>query len=1483
MLSENTYGDITLTPIVQPIPGAVRRDTGSKLFTDGMAADELLETGVLVQMNGENTDIGPVVLSGNGKSYELTVDGTCKYAMHLPSGSYSISSDRYGNLGSVDAGGTQIISFDSIDIKVRGIDAWAVELKSGENDGPHLDQASGSGSGDSAETIWHNVRQTQSGDLNSYNVYVNGESTGISAAYQSVTTVQYHTLTVELSDSPARQVFLKNGDTAIAMPRDSSGKVFTYTAPADDTEYTIVVDGTEIAPTVGKADFASTHTVSVPYKKATATVTVKLDGTAADLGIAPMIGENFMEETGEAGVYTYTSVNGSAQDVTIGDATALTAYMPDAVDGVINYYTVTYEKSGAESGMLPAESGRYYLAGTELTMPESGLSNGVQYFGGWNIGGTVYEAGDAVTVDSTLAATATWQKQPLNKPMNDGRVITMRMEGEPVSFVYNGRSQRPSVTLYAGDEILSDITDYDLSYVNSNTNYVTGGIMDTTHAGTITVTATGKGDFSGTLTGTYEITPLTVKADDKVIVYRHADTLPELTYSITGIIPGHNASEVVSGSLATAANVNSPAGEYDITEGTLSIAGAHSDYTMQFVKGKLTILKAAQDAPAAGEGYTVTNDRLSIKNDRNSEANSETYYEISDGTNTYAHGATFVIDEDKNYRIRWAGSANYEPSPWVNVLAHVTVAANPYPTDFGEITGLSEDGKYAFGAAVTLTATPADAEKYRFIGWQDESGRQVSTDSDYTFIAKRDVYLTATFAEKEKTVAAFPTVTDYYIYDGYMKVGVSGGTNCIITGDTEAINAGGYVAVAKLNENCVWPDGTTANLKLAWKIDKAQQAKPIVTVSGSTITFTGSTDNIQYSTDGGRTWTDGAVLTGEDGATYYFRYAETENKFPSPATIVKVNVPPTVKTVTASTSLLTSSSAIATLYGMVSKPDEVSTVGFKYRKAGESTWTDATAGSAAKAFSVNLTGLTPDTDYVFRAVATYAGGTITGIDAAFHTPKVQQTAAGSIEVIVNDGNSGRGVIVSIEAGNDAIASKSGTANCTAAFTGLPDGFYNAVVRTADGDYTETRMTEVKEGSAETVTFEIPVGKLATVVDVKTEDTPKTAVEGLNELITATEKNAAASGEKDIEVKLEVEKKAESNAAGAADIKNNLSGGEKVDAYLDLSLYKTVTALDAQGEPESVETTDIGATNTTVLEIAIPYANANRQGLKMYRFHNFVAELLRPLAEKPLGGFIDGTYYVADNHIFLYASGFSTYAIVTPTSSGGKKHAATTESAVGLTPGAVSVNFAECKKDESCPIWPFIDASTTEWYHDGVHWAIDESVMRGYGDSLFGPNDATTRAQVAQMLYNIESKPETGGAAIPFTDVESGMWYADAIGWAAGKGVVVGFERNGVDVFDPNAPVTREQFAAMMQRYAKTKGADVSANTETNLQNYSDAGSVSLWATDALRWAVEKKLITGRTEETLVPLGTATRAEIATILMRYFSNEYLWLRGMKSVP
>ena len=178
--------------------------------------------------------------------------------------------------------------------------------------------------------------------------------------------------------------------------------------------------------------------------------------------------------------------------------------------------------------------------------------------------------------------------------------------------------------------------------------------------------------------------------------------------------------------------------------------------------------------------------------------------------------------------------------------------------------------------------------------------------------------------------------------------------------------------------------------------------------------------------------------------------------------------------------------------------------------------------------------------------------------------------------------------------------------------------------------------------------------------------------------------------------------------------------------------------------------------------------------------------------------------------------------------------------------------------------PFTDA-IGHWAEDAITFVYEEGLMTGTKADKFSPNAALSRAMLVTILYRMEGEPvvTTGNT---FSDVKDGTWYTDAVLWATGKGIVNGV---GKDRFAPENDITREQMAAMLLRYADYKGYDT--NTQIDLSGYTDVDQIGTWALDALRWANAQGLITGRTTNLLVPQGDTTRAETATILMRYLET------------
>ena len=178
--------------------------------------------------------------------------------------------------------------------------------------------------------------------------------------------------------------------------------------------------------------------------------------------------------------------------------------------------------------------------------------------------------------------------------------------------------------------------------------------------------------------------------------------------------------------------------------------------------------------------------------------------------------------------------------------------------------------------------------------------------------------------------------------------------------------------------------------------------------------------------------------------------------------------------------------------------------------------------------------------------------------------------------------------------------------------------------------------------------------------------------------------------------------------------------------------------------------------------------------------------------------------------------------------------------------------------------PFGDVASTAWYSEAVKYVYENGMMNGTGDGQFSPNATTTRAMIVTILHRLELEP--AASASDFADVASGSYYANAVSWAASNNIVNGISSSS---FAPNTAITREQLATILYRYASFKGYAVTASNA--LDNYTDAAQISSYATTAMQWANAEGLITGSTGMALNPKGNATRAEVATILMRFCEN------------
>ena len=200
----------------------------------------------------------------------------------------------------------------------------------------------------------------------------------------------------------------------------------------------------------------------------------------------------------------------------------------------------------------------------------------------------------------------------------------------------------------------------------------------------------------------------------------------------------------------------------------------------------------------------------------------------------------------------------------------------------------------------------------------------------------------------------------------------------------------------------------------------------------------------------------------------------------------------------------------------------------------------------------------------------------------------------------------------------------------------------------------------------------------------------------------------------------------------------------------------------------------------------------------------------------------------------------------------------------ITPGTPSAPVTPAKP--AAPVGlPFADVSGSDWFYNDVRYVYEKGIMDGTGIDRFTPNAPLTRAMIVTILYRMAGSPSVSGSS-DFTDVAAGKWFAKAVAWAAANGIVNGY---GSGLFGPNDPVTREQLAAILYRYA-VYGGMTAVTLEENLGSFADTAQLSAYAIQAMNWAVGQGLING-SGSNLVPKAQATRAQVAAIIHRYLER------------
>lgn len=199
---------------------------------------------------------------------------------------------------------------------------------------------------------------------------------------------------------------------------------------------------------------------------------------------------------------------------------------------------------------------------------------------------------------------------------------------------------------------------------------------------------------------------------------------------------------------------------------------------------------------------------------------------------------------------------------------------------------------------------------------------------------------------------------------------------------------------------------------------------------------------------------------------------------------------------------------------------------------------------------------------------------------------------------------------------------------------------------------------------------------------------------------------------------------------------------------------------------------------------------------------------------------------------------------------------------------IQVSFREIPPESL----PFTDIADNAWYADAVRYVYKHGLMAGTSATTFAPDVTTSRSMIATILWRMAGSPVVN-YAMTYTDVAQGQWYSEAVRWATSEGIVGGY---GNGLFGTNDPITREQFAAMLYRFAQEQGYDVSIGENTNILSYTDVADLSEYAISAMQWAVGAGIINGTGDgSTLSPQGQATRAQAAVMLMRFCEEYVTW--------
>ena len=853
--------------------------------------------------------------------------------------------------------------------------------------------------------------------------------------------------------------------------------------------------------------------------------------------------------------------------------------------------------------------------------------------------------------------------------------------------------------------------------------------------------------------------------------------------------------------------------------------------------------------------------------------------EIS-GTPTAAGTASFTVKAENS-----AGSDTKELS--IAIAKAAPTEHTVTVTSSGNGTASASPSKAVAGAEITLSATPDKG--YHLKEWQVESPTGLVITNNKFTMPDSNVEVKAIFEEDAPPAPTDPakpsiSVTGTYTYNGSEHTATVSGydpATMDISGNT-ATDAGDYT-VSVTSQTGKWADGSTEAVTAVWSIGKATQEAPDglssvapATEGGSDGKITGVTDKMEYRMAGESIYTacSGTEIENLSAGNYFVRYAEDNNHFASPDTVVTVG-----------------------------DGAQLADCTITFNAGGGSGSMDSVTVKAETNYILPECGFTAPADQEFKAWE--IGGTEYKVGDSY-------TVLGDTEIKALWENS---VITpttyTVTVSNDG--NGTGTATPSTAATGteitltaMPkEGYHFKVWQVISGDVTITNDK-----------FLMPNDNVE-VKAIFEEDTPPapteftvTVTSGGNGMASASPAKAVAGTEITLTAKPDegYRFKEWEVISGGVTIKDDKftmpSANVEVKAIFEKDAppasTEFIVTFDGNGGTPSV----VSMTTTNQKLPSLPSASRSGSysfdgwyteksgGTKITTATVFSANTTVYAHWTYTGGGGGGynppvTYYTlrfetgGGSDIPSVRETYNTYIDLTkyvPTWRGhtfigwySERSLTNKVSSVYLTKDMTVYAGWRVDENPGTGANPFTDVSEKDWFYGDVMFVYENGLMLGTSKTLFSPHGTATRGMMATILWRMEGSPAPKGKN-SFTDVEAEKWYADAITWTAENGIFAGY---GKDKFGPDDPITREQLAAIFYRYADYKGYDLTV--KGNLDKFKDADKITDYAKTAMQWAVGSGLMKGKSGNLLDPQGTATRAEIAAMLHR-FIEKYELVQG-----